>query len=238
MEELKTKRIGLICSFSIFLFVSVATAEFFGPTPYLRATDSPFNGLEFTFFEIENFEDAAFNVPGVNLFGETTITFPNVDVDSVDADDGSVDGFGNSGRSLRSFGSTVTFTFIEDTFGQLPTHAGIVWTDAQNTFPEFGIDDVEFEAFDPGGASLGTINATAIGDRQINGQTDEDLFFGVSDLGGISQITITSLNDSTNWEMDHLQFGAVVIPEPSTYMMFVTIMLAIGISARIYHKKP
>ena len=74
-----------------------------------------------------------FNLPGVTAAGNNLLlssAFGSTAVDSVDADNGAIDGngqrVGNMGEAYWANGSPgFTFTFV----GPLPTHAGVVWTD-------------------------------------------------------------------------------------------------------------
>ena len=119
--------------------------------------------------------------------------------DSVDADDGAIDGSGTNGHSFFSGSGPggITFTFDAVALGGLPTQAGIVWTDGAGT--------TLFEAFGPGGVPLGQIGPVAIADASNFGETAEDRFFGVTNPGGISSIRIS--NSSGGIEVDHLQYG-------------------------------
>lgn len=178
-------------------------ASFFGPTAYLQFSDSPFSGLGLANFQLETFEDNLLNTPGVSAnFGAPF--GPASNADSVDADDGSIDGSGTAGHSFFFINGSagVTFSFS----GSLPTHAGIVWTD--------GGGDTLFEAFGPGLVSLGTIGPVSIADFSNSGTTAEDRFFGVSDPGGILALKIS--NTAGGIEVDHLQYGnaVAVIPLP------------------------
>jgi hypothetical protein len=174
------------------------TATLLGPIPYLSRADSPFladilAGRTY----IETFEGSTVRVPGVTL--NCGIIAPSSITDSVDADDGTIDGFGNNGQScFTSPGSTgVTVTFNATALGAFPTQAGIVWTDGGGT--------TTFQAFDPSGNSLGIVGPVSIADGSISGTTGEDSFFGVMSAGGIGSILIT--NTSGGIEVDHLQFG-------------------------------
>ena len=184
------------------------------PIPYLRAVDSPFlvaNGGIFTLeepdFFLEDFEDGVLNTTGVTSSAGTVVG-PSGFRDSVDGDDGVIDGSGTAGYAFYSGGTgqSLTFTFDEVALGGLPTHAGIVWTDVGAAAPTSGFDQVSLEAFDAIGASLGVIGPEPVGDGQLNGETAEDRFFGLEYADGISAITISSLG-STDWEVDHLQYG-------------------------------
>lgn len=176
---------------------SVAGAQLLGPIPYKSEADSPFTGIAFDYFYLEKFETGAFSVPGVTKVGGTFLG-PGGTTDSVDADDGVIDGFGKAGHSLfNSSGVTgVTFTFNAATLGSLPTYAGVVWTD--------GFGYITFEAFDSAGVSLGT-RLGAHADNSNAGTTGEDRFYGVMLGSGISKIKLKNLNGGI--EMDHLQFG-------------------------------
>ncbi len=199
------------------LMTGLQAQTLIGPSPYLSFADSPFNALStnggLSYFYLETFEDNLFNTPGVSA-NNGVVVAPGTYTDSVDGDDGVIDGFGNGGHSFFGYGP-VTFTFNASTLGALPTHAGIVWTDGQNP---------TFEAFDALGVSLGTLIGTSA-DNSITGTTGEDRFYGAYNPNGISAISISA----PSWEVDHLQFGlAVTVPEPAT-----TAMLAGGAALAI-----
>jgi hypothetical protein len=168
-----------------------------GPTPYLSAADSPFP-LGTGSFCLEDFEGAGFDVPGVT--GNGTLQPASSITDSVDGDDGSIDGSGTAGQSYFSGDGPggITFTFDPQAPLGLPTNAGMVWTDGG-----FGVD-VTFESFDQNGASLGTIVAPAVADNDNSGGTAEDRFFGITNPSGISAIKLSSPGGGI--EVDHLQF--------------------------------
>ncbi len=220
------KILGLICLASISCFTSAATL--LGPTPYLSSSDSPFTGGSFSYFHLEDFEDHLLNVPGVSASagGVTSVTFGPSSHDSVDADDGAIDGSGLAGDSYFSrAGSTgITFTFDAAALGSLPTHVGLVWTDGAGT--------TFFEAFDSSGTSLGGIGPVSIATAgMFSGQTDEDRFFGVINPDGISSIFIS--NSSRAIEIDHLQYGLTAVPVPGALLLFGSGMFAlIGLRKR------
>lgn len=208
------------------LSVSVAAdPAFIGPTKYLAFSDlsagvniSPFSGLNFSYFHLEDFEDGSLNTPGVTLT-EAGDELGTAFSDSVDGDDGAVDGVATGTQSLWSSFTTSSFTFnfSRTTLGSFPTHAGIVWTDVGRNnggtpFAADLVDNVTFEAFGPDGGSLGAIGPFSLGDGSISQTTDEDRFLGVVNLSGISAIRI-SMPGKNNWEVDHLQYG-FSNPEP------------------------
>jgi hypothetical protein len=178
-----------------------ATAQtMLGPSPYTCFDDSPFSGLSFNYFHLETFEDHAFNVPGASASagGVTSVVFGPSIHDSVDCDDGVIDGSGLLGDSFFSGSPDITFTFSEAVLGGLPTHAGIVWTDGG------GGAVVTFEARDRDGALLGTASGSHA-DGSNNGTTAEDRFYGVIHADGILSIRIR--HTSGGLEVDHLQYG-------------------------------
>ncbi|MFM8469639.1 MAG: DUF11 domain-containing protein, partial [Limisphaerales bacterium] len=139
----------------------------------------------------------AFNLAGVTA-SVGSVVGPSGITDSVDADDGVVDGNGNGGHSYFVTGTNaVVFTFNPLVLGRLPTKVGIVLTDGDPTGS--GI-----EAFDTNGVSLGVIGLFEIGDNSVSGETAEDRFLGVEFAGGISALRVYYA--SPGFELDHLQF--------------------------------
>ncbi len=216
----RNAQLGLLVIATAIAAPGAQAAFFFGPSPYLSAADSPFAGEPFAYFHLENFEDGALNTPGVTA-SDGTVASPSNVTDSVDADDGSLDGSGNAGHTLfhdEEIG--ITFTFDADALGGLPTHAGLVWTDG-TTFVD--PNDATFEAFDADGVSLGTLIGFDLGDENFLGGTAEDRFFGVTHAQGLGAISITGPAASVRKiEIDHLQYGRVVIPTPSSLLIGVT----------------
>lgn len=195
-----------------------AQAEmWYGPTPYLEFSDSPFSVLSFASFYLEDLEDGLLNTPGVSISAGSIYqpTYSGVYCDSVDADDGAIDGdnTGQLGNSWWAPGDPgITFTFDAGVLGSLPTHVGIVWTD--------GYGRTVFEAFDSGGTSLGVIDTVdPLGvSGQYTGETAEDCFFGASSLSGIASIKI-STGPSSGIEVDHLQYGVIAVPVPGAVLI-------------------
>lgn len=194
----------------VLLLAPASRALLIGPTAYSGFAGSPFDGVSFGSFQLEDFEDGSLNTPDVAVSGGIVLTFGSLR-DSVESTP--------NGYSYYSNGSTsLTFTFS----GTLPTHAGIVWTDVGcligEACPPIGVGaaDVTFEAFDAGNLSLGVIGPSLLGDGAADGGTAEDRFFGAIHGAGISKIVI-SMPDSNDWEVDHLQYGSeAVVPEPAT----------------------
>ncbi len=203
-------RAGWLSLASVLLLSAAASGDLIGPSPYRSFADSPFGGQLFTYFHLENFEDGALNTPGVSASGPGFPIHGFVGVDSVDGDDGAIDGSGTNGWSRYSGAvRSMTFTFDSTALGGLPTHAGLVWTDVGLTGVP-GVDDVTFEAFDANGVGVGTIGPVRVGDGDQVGQTAEDRFFGVVYAGGIARLIMT-MAQSGEWEIDHLQYGRMAL---------------------------
>lgn len=174
------------------------------PIGYKSRADSPFEGVTFgSYFHFEDWEDGAVNTPGVTASSnQLGSSFGAGLIDSVDGDDGAVDGKceKTAGTCNSGFaGGTIEFTFDAAALGALPTHVGIVWTDGAT-----GCDAV-FEAFDEDDQSLGTKTAAGVGDNGNFGTVDEDRFFGVVHAAGIKKIVVKS--SAGGVEVDHLQYG-------------------------------
>lgn len=228
--SVKSVRLAQCVSAACLAFTAAAAgaATFSGPTPYLSFADSPFNGGSYSYFYLENMEDG-FNTPGVIQNGGS-ITGPGGITDSVDADDGVIDGSGVNGKSLFANGSTgVIFTFSSVVLGMLPTHAGIVWTDGAVH------NQVTFEAWDAANVSLGTLVGNNIGDGNFNSDTAEDRFFGVVNANGISRIAIWNSQMSgggSGIEVDHLQYGSAVPVPAAAWLLGSGLLGLVGVARR------
>lgn len=178
--------------------------------PYLSFADSPFSGQTFSYFHLETFEEpGAPTVPGVTYTPGGSVVGPGAAIDSVD-------GGGNNGHSLfYGCGSCgITFTFNAAALGgNLPTSAGIVWTD--------GLLKIHFQAYDQSNNLIGSIVDSTLGDYSNgDGNPQHYRFFGATNAGGISSIFIS--NDGGGIEVDHLQFGfqPSAVPVPTAIWLF------------------
>jgi hypothetical protein len=169
-----SRRLPILLSATVVALLAVPAgadtpATFLGPTPYLSSADSPFS-IGAPNFCLETFESGSLDVPGVT--GNGSVIGPGGLTDSVDADDGTIDGSGTNGHSYFTIDGPGGITFTFDPLGPLglPTTAGMVWTDGGFGCP------VTFEAFDKNGISLGTVGPNDIADSSNDGTTAEDRF--------------------------------------------------------------
>lgn len=209
-------------------------AQLLGPTPYLSAADSPFVQAGIQGLVIEDFEDGLLNTPGLsiraNLSSVTGIVFgPSTFTDSVDADDGLIDGFGRGGHvfsttpNIAAENLGLTMSFSEETLGSLPTHAGFVWTDG-STRPKIA------EFYDRNDQLIGVIGPVQVGDGSFAGTTSEDRFFGMVWEDGIKTMVIRAPGSANNIEIDHVQYN--VVPEPATLVVIGAGLIAIRLRGR------
>ena len=178
--------------------------------PYFSLADSPFNGLPFSYFHLETYEEpGAPTVPGVTL--SAGIVDTGSLVDSVE--------FGNAGHDIFSgCGSCgITFTFDAAVLGNLPTHVGIVWTDGDGP-------NRTFKAFDSSNALIGTIidSSPLFFSSGGDGDAANYRFFGAINSTGIKSIFVA--NDGGGIEVDDLQYGFLApkptaVPEPGTFAL-------------------
>lgn len=212
------------------LFSPAAHAVNFGPASYVQAAANPADlyggGFSFSSYYLQTFENlpqGQTNNTNINLnSGSTTVSFTQSQLastfsggtfnDSVDGDDGVIDGSGSRGNDLffSNGAAGITFTFS----GSLPTHAGIVWTDGPTKFSNATIS---FEAFDNLGNSLGIVTSTGNMDLNYLGGTAEDRFFGAANASGIKSIKIwhSANNGSDGIEVDHFQYGFASTTQPN-----------------------
>ena len=123
-------------------------ATVFGPTAYLSSADIPTGFYQgsapLVLDDLEdNSLDASLSASAGSIISRAQ--FGGL-VDSVDADDGAINGNGQNGRSwFNGSGATgVTFTYVGA--APLPTAFGIVWTD--------GSGSITFQAFDGNGVKI------------------------------------------------------------------------------------
>ncbi|MCV2351361.1 PEP-CTERM sorting domain-containing protein [Paucibacter sp. Y2R2-4] len=213
------------------LAASAATPNFVNPTTaYLSSADIPvgFYGDGAPVL-LETLEDGVLDPTLTTTHGALLNSGFAGARDSVDADDGVIDGTcgpQTSGRCASWFNGSgfegVTFTFVGSE--ALPTAFGLVWTDG------FGI--ITFSAVGASGQSLGSITASGFADGSSSATTGEDRFFGVQFEGGIRSITIS--NSSGGIEVDHIQYGQMAaVPEPQQWAL-----LLCGLGLLAWRRRP
>lgn len=218
--------ISLSALVGLSLSATALATTFYGPTPYSSFNDSPFHGQSFGSFYLEDFEDGALNTPGLSS-GSGVVSGPSQFSDSVDADDGVIDGHGEGGHSFYSNNATnvMIFTFAAVN-GAYPTSVGVVWTDVGNVLSgQLGYGSVFITAWGPGiSNNLGSTTPVILGDGSALSSTADDRFFGVTDPGGIRRLDVYTQN-SVDWEVDHVQYGYAPAPAGLALAGFAGLML-------------
>ena len=190
--------------------VTPLVAELLPVIPYTSVGDSPLsiaNGGPFDVdgpeFFLEDAESGVIDLPRL-MSKEAVPAGPGPSTDSVDADDGAIDGSGAGGTSI-SVPSDVVLRFDRIALdGDLPTHVGFVWTGPERID---GPITVQIEAFDAAGATVASSDPISMAPSGIEGDTAEDRFFGASFDGGIAALRIFQLNGGDSMEIDHVQYG-------------------------------
>jgi hypothetical protein len=205
--------IGALATALIATTARAVEFTYIGPNEYTSAADSPFDTAPFGFC-LEDFEDGTYDVPGST--GNGGVVGPGGLIDSVDGDDGAIDGSGTNGHSYFTGDGTggITITFTEGRTNGFPTEVGIVWTDGGIGAP------VTFEAFGPTGDTFGAYGPFQHADDSNYGETAEDRFYGITNATGISKITIS--NPGGGIEVDHIQLDRCVVCGDTNTDMHVT----------------
>ncbi|MDZ4830190.1 MAG: hypothetical protein SGJ09_08350 [Phycisphaerae bacterium] len=180
------------------------------PQSYVKLADSALFGamsLDDDFW-CETFEDGLVNIPGLTLSGGT-IAAPGASTDSVDADDGNVDGSGTGGRSYRAnIGSPITIGISALALVGLPERAAFAWTDGpQNSTLTITITT--------GSGATFVRTVGPLGDANSSGATAEDRLVAITASNGIAQVVIAS--GGAAFEIDHVQFEDPVVREASQW---------------------
>lgn len=174
----------------------------YGPLTYRSFDDSPFRLEVFLGYQyFEDFEDHLLSVPGVYTSSTPTSTlYPSYYVDSVDGDDGHVDGFCLQCDSLFTPDGVMGASLVFDplVLGALPTHVGFAWTDGVGA-------TVTVTFYGPAGTVAGTITRNGLGDGTFNSSVGEDRFFGIYHRDGISRVTVK--DPGAGVEIDHLFYS-------------------------------
>jgi hypothetical protein len=202
-------------------FTNIVYKSFEGDSPFrtLVSTSNPLtssfsfigsNTASSEWFELEKFEGPKFenNTVGVK-YRPNEIVKTSTDPtywDSVDADDGNIDGASRSqGRFVLQKDGDIKFEF--DGKRGFPTDVGLVWTDIHANAPKMD-GYITFEPFDATGKSLGVRGPIYVGgDGTTVANPQDDRFFGVHYNGGISAFNVKSTVVQVGIEYDHLQYG-------------------------------
>jgi hypothetical protein len=207
---------------------ATSTLFFNANQTYTGISSSPFSGLGS--LTVENFENGSINSLMTAVGG--SIRGPGPGTDSVDGDDGSVDGSGSGGHSFSTNGRRMTFRFSGAQGGVRPTMAGLAWTDGRPN------STVTFRAWDANGNLLGRIRER-VGEAGRNGGTAEDRFFGIMSEEGVARITISS--NRRGFEVDHVQFGFAyafsAVPVPPALGLGLAGLAGLGLWKRLRQRR-
>jgi hypothetical protein len=204
-----------------------AAATFTAPTPYLQASDNPLTAAV-NWQHLETLIDGAVNTPGLSVSGGVAAGV-SVWADTVDADDGAVDGQGVVGQSWYSNGlNYLTFSFDAGALGGLPNQVGLVFTDIGAPYL-YGW--AEMKVFDADGALVGSDGFMHNFDGSALSNVGDDRFLGATYSGGIGSITVGFAN-SSDWEVDHIYYAQAPVPENGTLGLMAAGLLAVGGLAR------
>jgi hypothetical protein len=183
--------------------------------PYRSRSDSPFfqsiqNGTTY----VEDFEDKAFNTPGIAYTNGRVFDSPER---SVDEDDGLLNNTGlgwcltaDRNRPVEGSPYACEIRFEANGAGQYPSHAGAAILGFVTSTAEVLR---YFQAFDANGAEIlaGPLTAPVLLLPNVTPfrSTRGDTFFGLVHEAGISRIIMSGVNS------DHIQYGYGPIPEPA-----------------------
>lgn len=237
----RIERVALTLASTLTLFAAnagavVPTQIMYEPSAYTSFADSPFYpGTPSTYFYLQTFEPGNSATPGYSSPTSGFVSSPSQFSDSVDADDGAINGSGNGGYAWYSANATSTMTFVFDAnvLGTLPTHVGLVWTDVGIVSSGgLGVTNVTFSAYAADNSLIGTTSGLGLGDGNALGGTAEDRFFGAYSAGGIARIEM-SVSNSVDWEVDHLQYGTLnPVPEPEQWLLMALGLAGVATVAR------
>ena len=225
MRSFLTRLVLGVLTLGVLPVAANAATTHFGPSAYLQSGDTPagFACAECV-LSIEDFEDNSLDpfltIDHGQILPPNFVSGMGPSTDSVDGDDGAVDGSGLDGYSYFS-GNRRDLTI---TFDSLVKSAGLVFTDGDNAST-----NIRLEAFDINGGSLGVIDAGDLADDSFNGQTAEDRFLGFQDMdGSISSIKI-SMDAGSGIEIDHIhwQDHASCVPEPTSAGLAMVALIAL-----------
>jgi|GEM_PF-5675380 len=202
---------------------SLHAIEFVPIREYQNAEDSPFAdfGLEGSALIIEDFEDRQNPAPGLKL--QTNNASRVIEEHSVDE---KADGTTGNAYEVVAGGActatfppqcptTLTIEFDKQSFAQLPTYVGFVWTDAvrrseEDVHPWIGIDLTSGD----GEVASNRIFDFPVADT-LESSSDDDTLFSFVDESGIQSVEITMMTNgfegSPRLVIDHIQYGVATL---------------------------
>ena len=191
-------KISLLSSTIVLLSSSVALAGDTGTwtvqANYRSSADSPFfQGAGEESMILDNFEFVDYLVPGSSTIGFSTVTLGN----SVDGDDGLIDGIADPSTSAIVLVGALTVSFDPEVLGGLPTRVGIVCTDLVQVGG--GNPDLRITAVDAFG---GVHTQEFVIDN--TGGVGDDIFVGFSLPIGVTDFQVIPLSGVGTF--DHLQY--------------------------------
>lgn len=226
MRSLSMRLFAGVLLASLFPFAANAGTTTFGPTAYLELGDTPAGFFCDTCpHHLEDFEDGLLDSflsidNGVIFPPNGTTGTSNPSTDSVDGDDGAVDGIGLEGYSWFSGNGA---TSIEVSFATDVKSAGLVFTDGDSLST-----NVLLEALDMNGDVIASIDAGDLADDSFFGETAEDRFLGFNDMNAAISSLRISIDQGSGIEIDHIQWQtACAVPEPTTSFLALFAMLGV-----------
>jgi len=181
------------------------------PQNYTKLGDSGLFGamsLDDDFF-CETFEDGTVNTPGLGIAGGAILA-PGASTDSVDFDDGVLNGLGTAGRSYKAApGATVSVSINGTALAGLPERLAFAWTDgAQNSSMTLVVTT--------GNGLTFTRTVGPAMDGSSNGATAEDRLVSITSSFGIASVAITTTGGA-GFEIDHVQYEDPVVSASSQW---------------------
>lgn len=228
----------LLPGLSALCLAAPAYAGFISVDDYLSQADIPlgFYAGDAPVF-LEDFEDGTLDGgitfdTGVRKSG---IFGPGEYRDSVDGDDGDIDGSGQGGHAFFVDKGSLDNGIqggILFSFASAVTAAGIAYTDGSGS-AKLVAYDLAGDVISFGGQTFAT--GGSLDPSSFKGQTAEDTFLGVSYDGGISAIRVLA-GTSNGLEVDHLQYGVsatlAAVPGPASAVLLIGGIAGLGLMRR------
>lgn len=194
------------------------------PIPYKSAADTPagfYPSSEFTGQDFENPDgpwEVGFTFSSGMRIGPKYLSGDNEPVtDSVDFDDGEIDGDGTMGSSWYTPGQDLVITFAQPV-----SIASFAFTDTDHR-----TNFISVSALAADDSVLAERSFESFVDDVFTGTTDEDRFIGITaDAGESIAKLVIGIDQGLGIEVDHVQFTPV--PEPHSIILFGFASLLVG----------